>query len=292
MNALRALVFVCLAAGPLACSSSSSSDTADSDAGDDDGMTSDETATFQTSGGSLAVNQEATALANSLFDFDPTVVPTATPSQNATAIGANISSNLGTSCGTVTVSGTTVTVAFGPPPGCTMKNGNVVSGTVDLGVSQSGATTTIALTLTDVVSDGESIDGTASFATTNGSTFAVTTSFTSAGKTDAASLTVTGASGAYTISGTSTVTEASSTSAMTYTGVTIAEGVCYASAGSMTITEGAVSETITFLPTTPMTGQVDVQIGKRPFTTTLPAYGSCPSDSTGRDSGIVGSHDQ
>jgi hypothetical protein len=46
----------------------------------------------------------------------------------------------------------------------------------------------------------------------------------------------------------------------------------------MTVTSLGVSETIAFDAETPATGQVSVTIGKRTTTTTLPTYGSCPSD--------------
>lgn len=250
-------------------------------------MTVDESNTFGKGGGSLAANQEVSTLADSLFDFDPTIDPNKTPAENAAAIGANVGTNLGTQCGQVTVSGAGVTVAFGAPPGCTLASGPAISGSVSVAVSRSGSTTTIALTLDDVVVNGEAIAGTASFATTNGSTFAVTTNLTSGDKTDAADLTVVGAPGSLTISGTSQVTEAGVKSALTFTNVVHEEGECYATSGSMTVTTVGITETITFNAGTPATGEVTVTIGKRTSTATLLPYGSCPSDG-GRDAGGPG----
>jgi len=275
-----------------ACSSSSggASPTGTSDSGtpadsemtadgatDDAGLSADEQTTFTMGGHSLAFSQEATTLADSLFDFDPTINPSATPSANATSIGQNIQANLGT-CGTVTVSGATVSVNFGSPPGCTLKTGAVVSGSVSLSVSKSGGTTSVALTTPGVVVNGEPLDGTASFATSNGSTFTVTLDLTSGTKSDNSSLTVDGSQGSLTISGSATIVEAGITSSVTFTNVNHVEGECYATAGSMTVKTGILTETLTFLSTTPMTGLVDVATGKKATTTTLPAYGDCPSD--------------
>src|SRR5580658_467667 len=132
VTASRALVVPLSLA--LACSSSSSpvaGTTADDDAGAEDaGLSSGESFTFNVGGGSVAINEESTKLADSLFDFDPTIDPTKTVDQNATAIGANIQMNLGSSCGTVSVTGADVTVSFGAPPGCMLTNGVVVSGAI------------------------------------------------------------------------------------------------------------------------------------------------------------------
>jgi len=284
---MRTIHVVAIAAFCAACSSCSTSaaDAGDDASAEDAGLSSGESTTFNVGGGSMAINEEGTKLADSLFDFDPTIDPTTTAAQNAAAIGANIQMNLGSSCGTVSVMGADVTVSFGAPPGCTLTNGNVVSGAVSLVVSQSGGTTTIALALTSVVCNGEPLSGTASFATTNGTTFAVTTNLTSSDKTDSAQLTVTGRAGSYTVSGTSTLKENGLSSALTFAGLTVALGQCYATAGALTVSSGPVSETLTFDANTPTTGQVTAQIGKRTTTLTLPPYGSCPTARTPPDAG-------
>jgi hypothetical protein len=254
-----------------------------SDASDEDGgLSDDERTVFILGGGSLAINQEATNLANGLFDFDPTINPAATPAANATSIGQNIQKNLG-SCGKVTVSGATVTASFGPPPGCTLMNGPTVSGTVVLALSKSGGTTTVAVNLTSVVVDGKALSGTAQFATSNGSTFALTTALTSGTQTDTANLTVAGSATELTLSGTAKEVNGGLTTSFTFANVTHVDGECYATMGTMTIGEGPIAETITFNASTPATGMVTVQTGKHSSTELLPAYGSCPSD--GKDGG-------
>jgi hypothetical protein len=169
-------------------------------------------------------------------------------------------------------------VSFGAAPGCTLAGGTQISGTVNLGVSEASGTTTIALTLTSVVVNGEALSGQASFATTNGSTFNVTSSMTSGAKVHASTLTIIGGSSSFSISGTATVTESGSTSNVTLTNVVHTKGECYATSGSMTVAKGGTSEVLTFEPSTPATGVVSVQIGKHTTTATLPAYGDCPSD--------------
>jgi hypothetical protein len=245
--------------------------------GGDAGLTSAESAAFEAGAGSASVNAAMESLADSLFAFDPTIDPKKTPGQNASAIGSNVRANLGKSCGKVTLKGVGVTVDFGTPPGCTLASGDTISGTVNVAVSLAGGTTTMNVTLTQVVFDGVALAGTASFATTSGSTFTVKTSLTSSARTDSADLEVTGAAGSFSISGTASVTNAGTSSAITFDGVTVTKGQCYATAGSLGIQQGSVTETLTFDASTPATGKVSVQVGKVMTTLTLPSYGSCPS---------------
>jgi hypothetical protein len=73
------------------------------------------------------------------------------------------------------------------------------------------------------------------------------------------------------------------TTSITFTNVTHVDAECYATSGSMTIGQGPIAETITFNSSTPSTGMVTVQVGKRTTTQLLPQYGSCPSN--GKDGG-------
>jgi hypothetical protein len=176
-------------------------------------------------------------------------------------------------------------VNFGPPPGCTLSDGTVASGTVDLAVSESGGTTTVALTLTSVVVDGEALAGTASFATTNGTMFTVTADITSGASTDSAKLTITGTTDSFTITGNATVTEGSTTTVLDFSDLTITIGECYASGGSVEVTKSGISESLTFNAQTPETGKVSLTVGKHTSTMTLPPYGSCPNSGASRDAG-------
>jgi len=273
--AKRTIIVVILSGVALACGSKSGAPSGTD--GGDAALSSADSAAFTTASDALAANEQVAKLADDLFDFDPTIDPKNSPSQNANAIGSNARSNLGMSCGKVSVAGAGVTVAFGAPPGCTLANGDTVSGSVTVALSRAGSTTSVGLTLTDVVYDGVSLSGTASFATTNGSTFTVKSSLTSSTGSESSDLTVTGGTGSFSITGTATVTMGSTSSALTFSGVTVTKGQCYATAGSLAIEQGGADETLTFDSGTPETGKVSVQVGKLTTTATLPAYGSCPS---------------
>ncbi len=246
----------------------------DASTGNDAGISSDDLDTAMTGGHEAIASQEVSVLANDLFDFDPTIVPGDSPAKNAANIASHVTSLAG-SCAKVTVTGAEVTVAFGSPPGCTLSNGDTVSGTVAVAVSEAGGTTTLALTLTSVVIDGSSLAGTASFATSSGSSFQVTLDVTAGSDTYTGDLTVAGESGSFTVSGTAKETVSGATSSYTLDDVVITPGHCYASAGSVTVVKGASTETITFESTTPTTGVAELTVGKHTVPFTLPTYGDC-----------------
>jgi hypothetical protein len=217
------------------------------------------------------------SVADSMFSFDPTIDPTKSASANAASIAAKITAALG-GCGTVKVSGATVTASFGAPPGCTLMSGVTVSGTVIAAVTTSGGTVTIALTLESLIAGGKALSGTASFATSNGTSFAVTTNLVSGTTTQTASLTVTGSSTAFVINGTASSIEGGVTTMFTFKSVVWQPGQCYPQAGSLEVAKGATTLTMTFSASTPSTGEVEVTAGKRSYPLTLPAYGSCGGD--------------
>lgn len=224
----RSIASVLLAAsviGAVACSSSSDGTTS----GASDVLSADEQATFGTSTGSLSSHQETATLADSLFDFDPA----ATPDANAAAVAKNTTTNLA-GCGQVQVNGASLTVDFGAPPGCTLAGGAVVSGKVAVAVSKAGATTSLALTLTSVVVNGKTVAGQTTFATSNGSTFTVTSTLMGATKRESANLVVAGGASSFTLNGTSNVTDSGVPSMVTFKDVMHVKGQCYASSGSVT----------------------------------------------------------
>jgi hypothetical protein len=235
-------------------------------------LTGDQTSAAQGGSDGVSANSAAMSAADALFDFDPTIDPTHDAPTNAMAIQNHVQSELG-SCGTVMLSGASVTVSFGS--GCTLTNGDVISGSETVAVSASNGTITLALTFTNLVVNGKSISGTASFSTSDGTTFDVTTSLDENGNTHTGMFTVTGSDGTFTISGTANIA-GSSTLALTFTNVVHTRGECWATSGSVDITEGVIQETMTFDANTPTTGDVTVTVGKHSSTTELPAYGSCP----------------
>src|SRR5215510_13660254 len=62
--------------------------------------------------------QMMTTMADSMFNFDPTINPANDAMTNAMAIQTQLK---GEACGTITLAGTTITADFGA--GCTFKNG-------------------------------------------------------------------------------------------------------------------------------------------------------------------------
>ena len=244
-----------------------------------DALAPDERDRFDRGADAIEGARALAVLADGFFSLDPTVDPTKTAAQNAQSIEQRLRSlvsDAGVLCGTYSVSSSTVTAAFGPPPGCTLQNGVKVSGTAVATVTQSGGTTAIAFTFTSVVVDGKSLSGTASFATTNGTTFTVAAKLTSGTTTyTVTSATLAGSAGTFTLTGTVTMTTGTTTSTMTFTAVTWKAGDCYPNGGTLKITKGLVTSTVTFSASTPTTGQVTVTTGRKTSTATLPTYGSC-----------------
>ena len=245
-----------------------------------DALTPDERDVFDRGHESHQGVQQALALSDSLFQFDPTLDATKTAAENAAAIQAQATFELN-GCGSVTLGGSTVTVSFGAAPGCTLRNGVQASGSASLSVTKATTTTTVALTFTNLVVNGTDLGGTASFGTTNGSTFTVTANLTSKGNSVTANLTITGAPGSTTIDGTASSVQAGKTSSLTFTQVVWSQGDCYPKAGSLKVTRGLVNQTITFLATTPATGSATLTWGRTTSTVQLPAYGNCPPASAG-----------
>lgn len=143
-----------------------------------------------------------------------------------------------------------------------------------------GTQTQVALTFDHVTVQGRALDGTATFATSDGSTFTITaelTSGTHAISIPASGLTVVGTVSALTLSGSCTVSDGTTSVTASFASVHYTLGQCYPDGGSATFARGAVSETMTFTASSASTGQVSVSRGRRSFTLALPAYGSCPA---------------
>jgi hypothetical protein len=265
-----------------ACSSSSG----DGSGVDGGAEAADDDATRGSGAAQTSVHQTV-AVADSMFDFDPTIDPTKTAEANAQAIAANTTKTAG-GCAKVTVNGASLTVAFGPPPGCTLASGIVVSGSVTASVTKTDGTTTVALTFDTFVANGTSLGGKATFATTNGSTFATDVALTSGASTYTGKVTILGGSGTFTISGNIDAVQGSTTTAVTFASLSYRLGDCYPAGGSMTVTRASQTQKVTFDANTPTTGTVTVTVGRRSYPAQLPAYGNCPGQgwsTTSRDAG-------
>jgi hypothetical protein len=265
---------------PDGSSSSSGSSSGDLVPGGDK-LTLDERDVYDRGGDSVPSVQQLAQIADSLFNFDPTLDPGKTATENANAIGQEARTNLGTTCGTVTVTGTSVTVDYGAPPGCVLKNGITASGSVTAAVTAASPTLTVALTFSALVVNGQSLAGSASFATSNGSSFTVNATLTSGSTTfKVTNLSVTGtAGGTITIDGSASSGAGDGANQMTFAQVTWKLGDCYPNGGTLTIKRGLITALVTFSATTPTTGLVTVKVGKKTTTQALPTYGICtPKD--------------
>ena len=256
---------------------------AGTDAGADasNGLSGDEQGTYN--GGAPGANAivALAAAADAMFQFDPTIDPLQTDTQNAQLVSDHVLSELGATgdagakCGSVTLSGTTVTASFGPAPGCTLPNNTKISGTIAVGITKSASMITIAMTMTSAIVNGLALDGTVQLATTNGTTFTLSGNFTSGTTTYSSSgLTFSGTTGVISVDGTFGITT-SATTTYTFSALTWKIGDCYPDGGSLAIKSGLVTMTITFDASTPTSGNVTVTVGKKSVTEKLPTYGIC-----------------
>lgn len=240
-----------------------------------DAEAAEASATFDEGGAGVSTTQAALRVSDTVFDFDPTLDGAATPEVNAENIRAHVSAQLPAGCA-VTREGSTVTLSFGPPPGCTVGD-LTLTGTVIVSLTKQGSVTTASLTFTDVTVDGVPLSGSAVFTTTDGSTFDVALSLTKDTRTLTAQLRVVGAAGSFTVDGSASVSSSGVTTSLRITQLHYTEGDCYPDGGTVTVTQGRVSQVITFSAETADTGVVTVTTGRRTTTDTLPAYGSCPA---------------
>jgi hypothetical protein len=242
---------------------------------EESGTSRDAAATADGNGTAVSA-QAALALAEELAAGEEPLDPTMTADGNAVIIQGNAAVALGT-CGTASLAGTTVTVAFAAG-GCTLPSGITATGSISLSASVAAGTVTVDVSFDAVRIGTYAIDGTASLSTSNGTSYSVMLDLTSEGRTIAGDLTVTASLAALTISGNLTTQRAGGPERMlTIAGLTWNRGDCYPSAGTITVGVGALEQTVTFTRTTASTGEVTITFGRASTTETLPAYGSCPA---------------
>lgn len=258
----------------------------DSAAGDGgEGLTANDTTALAAGGEAVNVTQVTLSLADTLFDFDPTVDPNATALANAAAVGDHARGN-GAGCTEVTVEGATVTVGFGEV--CQLANGVIASGSVTIAVAKADATTTLTVTFTDTVVDNHELGGTVTFTTTNGTTFhVVSDSLVSEGKPYAIDMTVTGSAGAMTVSGLVGFGVGVEFTSVNFSQVAYTKGDCYPSGGLFSVKKGPTEMLVYFSAETASTGKVTVKKGPVTTTAFLPGYGACPGEPRQRrDAGL------
>ncbi len=298
---LRPLPFASSAVLALAlagCGSSSPADaggTSNPDGGDDAAYVADpaaEAASTAPTAESASGLAGAKTVSELFVHEDPTLDVTKSAGQNADAVAAQIaSSTSGCASAKVTHSSGAVTVSANFGTGCSIDGGSTqISGAANLTVSAASGAITVAFTFASLTVDGVTIDGTLTETTHDDSTFSTVANLTVGGQavTYDGKLTYNASTKTVTIDGSGTYAPASSpgtTWSFTANGVQHVVGGCYADAGTMTVSKPSttrsgrattVSETITFLSTTPSTGQVSVTVQGVTTTETLASYGSCP----------------
>ncbi|MFO0551524.1 MAG: hypothetical protein U0271_24265 [Polyangiaceae bacterium] len=215
-----------------------------------------------------------------LFNYDPDLDATGTAQGNADKIRSNVEA--GATCVTVT-SPAQGTVDFDFGAGCTF-GAYEVSGALSVVVAidntdPNARKITVGLEMTALTINGLTIDGAASFTTSNGFKLDVVLDLETATKRVATQLTVTGAAGSFTIDGTATREEGSDTIALTYDGVKVEKAACWPSDGTVQVDTGAVSETLAFDADTATTGQATLTFaaGNKDVSTcyALPDHGEC-----------------
>jgi len=260
------------------CSNGSANNDAGSDAGTM--LTPDEQAAFDVAAPSVPAVVQLVAVADSFFKFDPTLDTTQSDVANAQLIENHIATNLGTStdggtkCATLSLSGATLTADFGPAPGCTLSTGLTLSGTIAVAVTKP-AKLSVAFTFTNVTVNGTALAGTLSFTTADAMSFTVIADVMWATDTlSTTGFTVSGSAGAVTLSGPIT-NAADATTTTTFSSVVWMDGACYPSSGTLVIVKDPLTETVTFTAGTATTGDVTITVGMATFPATLPTYGSC-----------------
>lgn len=178
-------------------------------------------------------------------------------------------------CADVASSAGMVSVDFGA--GCDV-NGHTVSGAFTVGLTRTDGEAAFTLTLSDLSSGGRAVDGTVHASGGAGTLSADATLTVSEGTALTehlfAGTAVPDAAGV-TLDGTAHRDDGALARDLAFTGLYVAYGDCYPSAGQVAVdATGQPTTTITFSTATPTTGEVSVQVGRLPAqTVTLPA---CP----------------
>jgi hypothetical protein len=260
---MRTLALVLLASASVGCSSTST--TTPSSSSGDKGETTDTELVASSAEGLFAV-EAAVVAADTAFEFDPTLDPAADAATNVENVRAHAAT---APCAKVSATTDTVTLDLGSK--CII-GAETLSGAFTVRVTKTAATTTLALDLTDVSVSGMNVSGTASFATTNGTSFAVTVDLTSGASHVTGNVTATGINGTLRLDGSLTA----STFTMRVDGVTYVRGQCYATTGSVEAQSQRGVTTYDFEALTPTNSQVAVTKDGAPRDSVpLPPYGSC-----------------
>lgn len=210
--------------------------------------------------------------------------------ENADAIAAQLTSKV-SGCASAMVShgagSVSVSVNFGS--GCSVAGYGTVAGSFVLTVSKDGALG-LAFAFSSFSVNGVTVNGTLSASTSDGKSYNLATDLqASAGALKGSGTATLDAGGkGLSLTGTGLMITGSVSVPYDTTGLHHLFGGCYADAGTVAVTETitpkvggpkTVQTVMTFLSTTPSTGQVTVTTAGKTSQKTLPAYGACPKAS-------------
>ena len=232
-----------------------------------------DSAAYQRASSTIVTTEAALQVSDDILGFDPVLDRLHTADQNAMAVEMHARDSL-VGCGTVSRSGTTITIDFGATP-CATPSGHLVTGSIELTIAARTAEAAATLTFTSVTIDGTALSGTLGFTTTvTGLT--VDVALTGGTSSIAGSATIGATAGAFALDANLTSMRSGATTMITVSGLVWARGDCYPSAGTVSATTGRLVQSITFSSTTAMSGVVTVTEGRLTSSETLPAYGDCP----------------
>jgi hypothetical protein len=219
----------------------------------------------------VVVAHQALLAIDQMMEIDPTLDVTKTPEQNAYAIQQRAAE--GGSCVDASMNGATVTATFAA--GCTVR-GSTISGQLTVTVQKTGGTITVSVTFVDVEVDGLPLAGSAQLLTTGDGSYQVTYDLTSDTTHVAGDVGLVGTTAQVTLTGNVTTTSGDRSGSTALDSVVYVLGDCYPSGGTIAVASERFTGTITFLATTPQDGDVEITVGRRHTTVSLPTYGSCP----------------
>jgi hypothetical protein len=240
-------------------------------------LSSEETAQLQGGASGVSAVTQALEASEDLFALGEDLLASVTVDVNAQRMQAAVTARLD-GCGAVTVSGATVTVVFAEV-GCTVEGVNL-QGTISATVA-SVSPVTVDLRFTRTTIAGVPLEGTARVVVVDSTHLTVDPDVTSGDYRVTGSVTVTHErvdSVHVELTGTLNVTEGSLTTSYALEAVGYDLGDCYPSSGAAVSNQGR-GITLLFGEETRHAGVVTITRGNRSIQETLPAYGSCPSES-------------
>lgn len=221
------------------------------------------------------------------FSSQGAIDPASSAAQNADAIAAQLPSKIG-GCANAKVrhDAGSVVLSVDLGGGCVIAGYGTLSGVFTLVVSKD-ATLRLGFAIASLSINGAALNGSLSAATADGKSFSLVTEVTAQGSTikGGGTITLDEDTKGLGLSSSGVITGPGKTVPYTAAGLHRALGGCYAEAGTVTISE-MVSEklgppltvqvVLTFLPSTPQSGQLTVTIADQTAPATLPPYGDCP----------------